>query len=67
MKRFVLSTLVILCLSTMGYSQFEIGVKAGINSTELASTDIIQLYHGQLQLRRVLRRWTYQHTEIRDL
>jgi len=41
MKRFVLSTLVILCLSTMGYSQFEIGVKAGINSTELASTDLI--------------------------
>ena len=41
MKKIILSTLTCLCILTSGYSQFEIGVKAGVSSINLASDGII--------------------------
>ena len=41
MKKFILSTLTCICIITSGYSQFELGVKAGVSSFDLASDGII--------------------------
>lgn len=41
MKKIMLSLVVSICILSTGYSQFEIGVKAGVSSFDLASEGII--------------------------
>lgn len=41
MKRFIISAIVYLCLISTNFGQFELGVKAGISSFDLASDGII--------------------------
>ena len=41
MKRFIISTIVYLCLISTNFGQFELGVKAGVSSFDLASDGII--------------------------